>query len=141
MLCLEVIVQVAMHTELTPLNSKILGKNMGVSKRYLEPLLRKMVQYKLLNSIPGPKGGYVLLSEKRKLTLSDIFISANKIRNDLTDKSYQYSDISLENIINPLWKEIEDDILMKLDDISIADICKHYQKDKDNNADYSNFTI
>lgn len=52
-----------------------LSSAMNVSPSYLQKLMRKLVQYDLIVSVPGAKGGFRLNPKCRDITLYDIYVA------------------------------------------------------------------
>ena len=52
--------------------------------RHLEPVLQALVRVGILKGIRGPRGGYELASERRRITADDILRAAGSIE-DLAD--------------------------------------------------------
>lgn len=75
----------------------------------------------------GPKGGYRLAKEKRKIKISDIILSVQNTKENNQKNKLSKSEIS-EKIINPMLREISNDSLKKLENISIADVCLKARK-------------
>jgi len=80
MVAIESVLDVALHSSVMPARSRAICERQGVSLRYLETILQALVKGGILRSVRGPKGGYVLASDRRKITLEDIrsCIAANK---------------------------------------------------------------
>jgi len=53
-------------------------ESLKLPARYLEPEFQNLVKAKILKSVRGPKGGYVLAREKRNITLQDIYLAMQK---------------------------------------------------------------
>jgi Rrf2 family transcriptional regulator, iron-sulfur cluster assembly transcription factor len=45
---------------------------LGLSERHLEPLLQALARHDILKSTRGPRGGYELAREERRITADDI---------------------------------------------------------------------
>jgi Rrf2 family transcriptional regulator, iron-sulfur cluster assembly transcription factor len=71
-LLLEAVLHIAFQGDATLINGKRLSTLLNVPPRYLESLLQELVKANILQSVRGPKGGYVLAREKRVITLADI---------------------------------------------------------------------
>lgn len=70
---LEAVIYIANHDGARAVPSAEIAEIQKVSVRYLEADLQRLVHAKLLKSAKGPKGGYTLAKEKRKITAAHIF--------------------------------------------------------------------
>src|SRR5262245_53090091 len=48
----------------------------GLSERYLEPVLQALARHDIVKGTRGPRGGYQLAREERRITADDIFRAA-----------------------------------------------------------------
>jgi Rrf2 family protein len=69
---LEALVYIALHHSVQPISGKKLADVQQLSTRYLEQMMQKLVHAKLLRSIRGPRGGYLLARERRKVSIGEI---------------------------------------------------------------------
>ncbi len=124
---IEAVIDIAYHTGEDPIQNIDIAKRQGIPKRYLEQTLQSLVRSNILVGSRGPKGGYRLAKEKRKIKISDIIISVqNKKKNNQKNKLSE-SEIS-EKIINPMLSDVTNNTLKKLEGISIEDICLKARK-------------
>jgi Rrf2 family protein len=101
-----------------PVRGKAICDYQGVAERYLEPVMQELVHQKILRGVRGPKGGYVLSKEKRKITLKDIVQICESLE---TRKRGGKSPIFKE-IILPIWKEANSSTMDKLKNTTIQDL-------------------
>ncbi len=119
---IEAVIDIAYHTGEDPIQNIDIAKRQGIPKRYLEQTLQSLVRCNILVGSRGPKGGYRLAKEKRKIKISDIIFSVQNTKEDNKKNKLSESEIS-EKIINPMLSEISKNSLKKLESISIEDIC------------------
>lgn len=79
-LAIEAVLYVACNSGAKPVKSKDICDYLGISLRHLEQLLQQMTRKGLLKSIRGPRGGYVLAKERRKISLDAIVNVAMKMQ-------------------------------------------------------------
>lgn len=124
---IEAVIDIAYHTGKDPIQNIDVARRQGIPKRYLEQTLQSLVRSNILVGSRGPKGGYRLAKEKRKIKISDIILSVqNSTVSDQKNKTSK-SEIS-EKIIYPMLSEITNNSLKKLESISIEDICMKARK-------------
>jgi len=73
-----------------------------------------------LRGVRGPKGGYLLARERRKISLSDIMEAVNA---DSAKKMKPESRLR-QYITTPIWMESKKSILQHYSQISLADLCQ-----------------
>ena len=137
---IEAVIDIAYNAGGSPVQNNEITKRQGIPKRYLEQVLQKLVRSELLISIRGPGGGYKLARERRRITLGDIcrVVKSPSIKDSITETGSQID----QKIIETLWKEIQSDLMKKLDTITIEDICmksreQNIKSKMEDNIDFS----
>lgn len=120
---IEAIIYIAMNSGANPVSSKDICASQGRLPRHLEPSMQLLVKGGLLKGTKGPKGGYTIAKEKRKITLSDIL----QILEPEDDTFASSSDIN-NKIIIPLYKNIKKQNFEYLGKTTIEDICSELRK-------------
>lgn len=126
---------IALYSAGSPVSGKAICEYCGASQRSFEHILQGLVHMKILRGTRGPRGGYSLAIERRKLTLDTVFVACLE-ENDCDDEN-NYNSI-LTTVINPLWKTIEDDTIKRLKNITLEDLCNQA---KDPESTIKNFNI
>ena len=124
---IESVLDVAFHAGQNPVQNVEIAKRQGIPKRYLENTLQSLVKNKILTGSRGPKGGYRLAKERRKINLSDIVASVDDGNKKLEVSKIAVSDLS-KKIVNPLFNEIYDIWFDNLRKITVEDICNKARK-------------
>ena len=119
---IEAVVDIAYYAGVDLVQNIDIAKRQGIPKRYLEQTLQCLVKNEILIGSRGPKGGYRLAKEKRKIKITDIILSIEKNIDDNFKKKLMVSDIS-KKVINPLLLELTEESIKKLNKISIEDLC------------------
>ena len=100
----EAVLDIALNSGIDPVRNEAIAKRQGIPKRYLEQTLQNLVKNRILVASRGPKGGYRLAKERRKIKISDIILSiSNDEEISIKHKSY----ISV-NIIKPILEKLND---------------------------------
>ena len=117
---IEAVVDIALNSGFGPVQNEEIAKRQGIPKRYLEQTLQILVKKKILVGSRGPKGGYSLAKERRKVMIADI------IKSVFNDKkiSNNFSSNLSQKIIIPLINEVTENCYKKFMDISVEEICK-----------------
>lgn len=115
---IEAMLYIAHRASNGPVSAKEICAYQGVSQRYLEATLQKLVNGDLLHGVRGPKGGYVLARDKRKINLAEIYEAIQK-----GEKEQKLSQLTSKVLI-PVIKEIERSFVKQLAEITLEDLCK-----------------
>ncbi|MDA0786445.1 MAG: Rrf2 family transcriptional regulator [Proteobacteria bacterium] len=120
---IEAVLDIAYHAGPAPVQSREITRRQGIPRRYLEQVLQNLVRAGVLTGVRGPRGGYRLARERRRITLADIVgvILEMEARDDPTDE-VDGSPLGLE-VVRPLWRELADDCMEQLEKITIQDLC------------------
>src|SRR4051794_5867287 len=79
LLAIAAVIDVAAHGSGRPVSAKILAARHDLPARHLEPVLQALVRMGILKGIRGPRGGYELARERRRITADDILRAAGSI--------------------------------------------------------------
>lgn len=119
---MEAMLTIAGHTGTQPISGKEIAAEHELPPRYLEQMLQRLVRAELLRGVRGPRGGYVLAREKRRISLADI-LHATQANNDEEEGS-RYD--SLSGLLN----EIGDDITEKLESVTLQELAPNKASDR-----------
>ncbi len=72
---IEAVIDIAINSGVNPVQNIAIARRQGIPKRYLEQTLQTLVKKGILIGSRGPKGGYRLAKERRKIKISDIVSS------------------------------------------------------------------
>jgi Rrf2 family transcriptional regulator, iron-sulfur cluster assembly transcription factor len=79
LLAIAAVIDVALHGRGHPVSAKALAARHALPARHLEPVLQALVRVGILKGIRGPRGGYELARERRRITADDILRAAGTI--------------------------------------------------------------
>ena len=133
---IEAVLDIALNSGLEPIRNESIAKRQGIPKRYLEQTLQTLVKNRVLVASRGPKGGYRLAKERRKIKISDIILSIAKTH----DKELCFKSKLSNNVIKPLLNELNETCYKKLEQVTVEDIYskikKNAKKNKKENLDF-----
>ena len=135
---IEAVLDIALNAGVNPVQNVAVAKRQGIPKRYLEQTLQILVKNDILVASRGPRGGYRLARERRKIKILDI------IKSVTTEKevSELYKSNISKIIIQPLINKFLEESMVYLNKISIEDIYNQYKKkNKDNSNKKVDFVI
>ena len=76
LLGIAAVVDIAIHGRVAPVPAKALSERHHLPPRHLETMLQALVRTGILRGVRGPRGGYELAVERRKLKAGDIAFSS-----------------------------------------------------------------
>jgi Rrf2 family iron-sulfur cluster assembly transcriptional regulator len=120
----ESVVHIAYNGGAEPVRSREIAKRQGVSHRYLEQVMQRLVQAGVLRGVRGPRGGYLLARERRRITLGQIARVVRELENSDNGDEDDVSSILADQVLQPIWSEMQEDLMVRLDKITIEDICR-----------------
>jgi len=122
MLALAAVVDVALHARPDPVPAKALADRHRLPPRHLETLLQALVRAGILKGVRGPRGGYELASERRRITAGQIVRAAmNSAEDEATIPAPQSELVDL--VIEPEVKTASRAFLAHLDAITVETLC------------------
>ena len=121
-LALEAVVDVAYNARPDPVQSKEITERQGIPQRYLEQVMQHLVHAGILKGVRGPKGGYRLARERRRVTVGEIVRLVAALES--ADEHGQESQSELNaQVIQPLMKDAYRSMMLELDKITIEELC------------------
>jgi Rrf2 family protein len=75
-LAIAAVVDIAVHARTRPVAAKSLANRHRLPPRHLEPVLQALVRHGILKGVRGPRGGYELGRDARRITADDILRAA-----------------------------------------------------------------
>ncbi|MCK5166172.1 MAG: Rrf2 family transcriptional regulator [Rhodospirillaceae bacterium] len=124
---IEAVLDIAYHAGPEPVQSREITRRQDIPRRYLEQALQQLVRENILSGVRGPKGGYRLARERRRISIGDIVRSVKKMEttdDPLRDDSG--SDLGIK-VVRPMWLELQADTMDRLDKIDIDSLCSAAQ--------------
>jgi len=118
----------ALHYGQGPVSSRDISKREGISKNYIEQLFIRLRHAKLIKSVRGPKGGYLLTSQPRRIKVGNVVRALEGTIAAAHCVQPQNSKDLCERIstcvLYSLWKRLTDKINEVLDSTTLEDLCK-----------------
>jgi len=123
MLAIGAVVDIALHSRPSPVAAKALAARHRLPPRHLETLLQGLVHAKILKGVRGPRGGYELARERRRITLGEIVRTAVSLSTADPEDVGAHSRL-LEKVIDPSVRKAGEPFLANLDSITVEDLCE-----------------
>jgi Rrf2 family protein len=122
LLALEAVIDIAFNARPEPVQAKEITARQGVPQRYLEQVMQQLVRAGILKGVRGPRGGYRLAKERRRISVGDIVRVAEALEDEENGNGEARSDLG-NRIVTPLIQSLQEDVMKRLDAISIEDLC------------------
>lgn len=123
LLALEAVIDIAFNARPEPVQAKEITARQGVPQRYLEQVMQQLVRAGVLKGVRGPRGGYRLARERRRISVGDIVRVAESIEDGESDNAEPHSALGAR-IVTPLIQSLQEEVMARLDSISIEDLCQ-----------------
>ncbi|MBS6043509.1 MAG: Rrf2 family transcriptional regulator [Clostridium baratii] len=131
----KAMVDLAINYGEAPVSIKTISKRQNISEYYLEQLFSPLRKAKLIKSIRGAQGGYVLNKEPKDIKVSDIMYVLEgpiEIADCIEDAKCNNVDCCATRI---LWRKIKDSIDSVMEGITLEDIVNDYYSIKKRNEE------
>lgn len=139
LLAIAAVTDIAVHARPAPVAAKALAARHALPPRHLETTLQALVHAGILKGVRGPKGGYELAKERRRITAGDIVRAAMANAADDDDTPEPSSEL-VTRVVAPLVRDASAQFLARLDRVTVEDLCRAARDGKDNDVD-PDFTI
>ena len=121
LLALEAVIDIAFNARPEPVQAKEITTRQGVPQRYLEQVMQQLVRAGVLKGVRGPRGGYRLARERRRISIGDVVRVAEALDDEM--ESAEPRSALGTQIVTPLIATLQEEVMAKLDAISIEDLC------------------
>jgi Rrf2 family transcriptional regulator, iron-sulfur cluster assembly transcription factor len=142
LLALEAVVDIAFNARPEPVQAKEITARQGVPQRYLEQVMQQLVRAGILKGVRGPRGGYRLAKERRRISVGDIVRAAEMVDDESQEDATPRSDLGV-HIVAPFIQSLQSEVMARLDAITVEDLCQRARAAGVDNAETTSadFTI
>ena len=120
---IEAVVDIAYHSGGQPVQSGDITRRQGIPRRYLEQVLQRLVRAKILAGLRGPRGGYNLARERRRITVGEIIRIVRGMESASDPLAGEHGSELATKVIRPIWLEMQEELMSRLDTLTIEDLC------------------
>ena len=110
MFAIEAVLDIAYNAGSEPVQSGEITRRQGIPKRYLE-------------QVRGPRGGYRLARERRRINIGEIVRVVRAMETASDPVEEPTGSILGLKVVRPIWMQLQDDCMARLDEITIEDLC------------------
>jgi Rrf2 family transcriptional regulator, iron-sulfur cluster assembly transcription factor len=120
-LAIAAVIDVALQKQGRPISAKTLAARHGLPPRHLESVLQALVRDGILKGIRGPRGGYELARERRRVTADDILRAAGSVE-QIDERAV--SSVLLDKVVLPALANAEREFGTALRRINVEDMAQ-----------------
>lgn len=125
LLAVAAVVDVAIHARGNPVAAKALAERHGLPPRHLEPVLQALVHAGILKGVRGPRGGYELARERRRISVAEIAQVAESSEHPDGAKKPAL----VANVIAPALAKAELAFESALNEVTIDALCRNAERE------------
>ncbi|ABN53726.1 MAG TPA: Rrf2 family transcriptional regulator [Hungateiclostridium thermocellum] len=132
---LRAMLDIAVNSKGDIVSVKSIAERQNISESYLEQVFSILRKAAIVKSIKGAQGGYVLADDPSNITVGKILrtLEGNLNVVDIDDRDSEVS--KEEKCINEfVWNKINKSIDKVVDNITLGDLLREYQKLEDNSS-------
>ncbi len=120
---IEAVLDIAYHAGAGPVQSAEITRRQGIPRRYLERALQELVRAGVLVGVRGPRGGYRLARERRRVSVGEIVRIVRALETAGTDIADAGGSELGHKVVRPLWGELNETLMTRLEAVTIEDLC------------------
>jgi Rrf2 family protein len=120
---LRAILELAEHSGVAPLQTKVIAGSQDISVKYLEQLMAILRSAGFVRSIRGSKGGYMLAKSPNQIKISDVF---DCLEGHVTTvecvEDRSFCERAEDCVARQVWAEVQQAIKNVLQSITLQDL-------------------
>jgi len=120
LLAIAAVIDVALNARERPVSARKLAARHNLPPRHLEPVLQALVHEGIFNGVRGPRGGYELARERKRISVADILRAAGGV----DDGGEMPVSRLLEQAVLPALADAERAFVAALARLSLDDIAR-----------------
>ena len=132
LLAIAAVVDVALNARERPVSARKLAARHNLPPRHLEPVLQALVHEGIFHGIRGPRGGYELARERRRITVADILRAAGTV--DDGEASGGEESRILHEVVLPAVADAERAFTLALAQLNLEELVRRAEPLRDRNA-------
>jgi Rrf2 family iron-sulfur cluster assembly transcriptional regulator len=121
---IEAVVDIAYHAGPAPVRSGDISRRQGIPRRYLEQVLQHLVHKGILTGQRGPRGGYRLARERRRITVGEIVRAVRELEGGPDPIEDSAGSAIGREVVRPIWTEMQDEMMRRVDALTIETLCE-----------------
>jgi Rrf2 family protein len=124
LLAVAAVVDVAIHARGQPVAAKALAERHRLPPRHLEPVLQALVHAGILKGVRGPRGGYELARERRRISVAEVV----RVAETAADEETPTLPSLVTRVVGPAVAQGEKAFETALAAVTIETLCREAEK-------------
>ena len=120
---IEAVLDIAYNAGTLPVQSSEITRRQGIPRRYLEQVLQQLVRAGVLEGVRGPRGGYRLARERRRISVGEVARVVRALEGGEDPLEGEAGAELGRRVVRPLWVELQEEVMRRLDGITIEELC------------------
>lgn len=125
---IEAVVDIAYNAGPAPVRSSEISRRQGIPRRYLEQVLQQLVHNNILAGQRGPRGGYRLARERRRITVGEIIRVVRELEGTYDPANEPASSEIGQKVVRPIWQDMQSEMMQRFDKMTIEQLCDDARK-------------
>ena len=121
-LAIAAVIDIALNARGQPVAAKSLASRQRLPPRHLEPLLQALVRHGILKGVRGPRGGYELARDQRRISADDILRAAGTVEDN--KEGMLAGSALLHQVVMPALAQAERTFSTALSRISVDELAR-----------------
>ena len=140
---IEAVVDIAYHGGSAPVRSSEISERQKIPRRYLEQVLQEFVHQGILSGQRGPRGGYRLARERRRITVGEIIRIVRQLEGTADPVSEAEGSELGVKVVRPIWTEMQSEMMERFDKLTLEELCERARRQQvpRQNAPVPDFSI
>jgi len=124
LLAVAAVVDVAIHARGQPVAAKALAERHRLPPRHLEPVLQALVHAGILKGVRGPRGGYELARERRRISVAEVV----RVAETATEERTGALPSLVTRVVRPAVAQGEKAFETALGAVTIESLCREAER-------------
>ncbi len=121
---IEAVVDIAYHAGAGPVRSTDISRRQGIPRRYLEQVLQQLVHHDILSGQRGPKGGYRLARERRRISVGEIIRIVRQLEGTSDPAADPEGSELGVKVLRPIWMDMQHQMMERFDNMTVEELCE-----------------
>jgi Rrf2 family protein len=127
LLAIAAVVDIALHARPSPVAAKQLAARHNLPPRHLETVLQALVRQGILKGVRGPRGGYELARERRRITAADVVRAAMTATGEDNLPPLPESRL-VDQVVGPVVRQAGEAFLAELEGYTVDMLCRQAEE-------------
>jgi Rrf2 family protein len=128
LLAITAVVDVALNARERPVSARTIAQRHDLPTRHLEPVLQALVHEGIFRGVRGPRGGYQLARERKRISVADILRAAGTVDDE---EEEAHGSRILDHAVLPALADAERAFMVALARLNVDDIARRAESQRE----------